>query len=54
VEKPGPAVPIKRSVFPDDVVCLEDGQKLKTLKRHLHAAHAMTPKEYRAALGPAA
>jgi predicted transcriptional regulator len=48
VEQPEPAVPIKRSVFPDYIVCLEDGQKLEMLKRHLRASHAMTPEEYRA------
>ena len=42
-----PAVPIKRSVFPDHIVCLEDGKKLKMLKRHLHASYGMTPQEYR-------
>jgi predicted transcriptional regulator len=46
-EKSEPAVPIKKSVFPDSIVCLEDGQRLETLKRHLRAAHAMTPGEYR-------
>jgi len=45
-EKPEPAVPIKKSVFPDYIVCLEDGQRLEMLKRHLRAAHAMTPGEY--------
>jgi predicted transcriptional regulator len=48
IEKPEPAVPIKRSVFADHIVCLEDGKKLQTLKRHLRASHAMTPEEYRA------
>jgi predicted transcriptional regulator len=47
VEKPEPAVPIKKSVFPDHIVCLEDGKKLETLKRHLRASHGMTPEEYR-------
>ncbi|MDF3626205.1 MucR family transcriptional regulator [Brytella acorum] len=42
-----PAVPVKKSVFPDYIVCLEDGKKLKMLKRHLHAAYGMTPKQYR-------
>ncbi|MGI4792575.1 MAG: MucR family transcriptional regulator [Janthinobacterium lividum] len=42
-----PAVPIKRSVFPDYLVCLEDGKKLKMLKRHLQASYGMTPQEYR-------
>ncbi len=46
-EKPQPAVPIKRSVHPDYLVCLEDGKKLKMLKRHLKTSYDMTPEEYR-------
>ncbi|MBB2206630.1 MucR family transcriptional regulator [Gluconacetobacter takamatsuzukensis] len=46
-EKLQPAVPIKRSVFPDYIVCLEDGKKLKMLKRHLQSAYGMTPDQYR-------
>ncbi len=46
-ERPQPAVPIKRSVMPDFIVCLEDGKKLKMLKRHLKTAFNMTPDEYR-------
>ncbi len=46
-EKPQPAVPVKRSVFPDYIVCLEDGKKLKMLKRHLQSAYNMTPEAYR-------
>jgi predicted transcriptional regulator len=46
-DKPQPAVPIKRSVFPDFIICLEDGRKLKSLKRHLHAAYGLTPEQYR-------
>ena len=46
-ERPQPAVPIKKSVFPDFVICLEDGKKLKMLKRHLKTAYNMTPEEYR-------
>ena len=42
-----PAVPVKKSVFPDYIVCLEDGKKLKMLKRHLQSAYGMTPKQYR-------
>ena len=42
-----PAVPIKRSIRPDYVICLEDGKKLKMLKRHLRTAYNMTPDEYR-------
>lgn len=43
-----PAVPVKKSVFPDFIVCLEDGKKLKMLKRHLQTSYGMTPGEYRA------
>lgn len=46
-----PAVPIKRSVFPDYIICLEDGKKLKMLKRHLKSSYNMTPDEYRAKWG---
>jgi predicted transcriptional regulator len=46
-DKPQPAVPIKKSVFPDHVICLEDGKKQKMLKRHLKTAHDMTPDQYR-------
>ncbi len=49
-----PAVPIKRSVTPDYIVCLEDGKKLKMLKRHLSTTYNMTPAEYRAKWGLAA
>jgi predicted transcriptional regulator len=46
-ERPQPAVPIKKSVFADHIVCLEDGKKLKMLKRHLKTAYDMTPEQYR-------
>jgi predicted transcriptional regulator len=46
-ERPVPAVPVKRSVFPDHIVCLEDGKKLKMLKRHLQTAYNLTPEQYR-------
>ena len=46
-EKLQPAVPVKRSVFPDYIVCLEDGKKLKMLKRHLQSAYGITPEQYR-------
>ncbi len=46
-ERPKPAVSVKRSVFPDYIICLEDGKKLKMLKRHLKTAYDMTPEEYR-------
>ena len=42
-----PAVPVKKSVTPDYIVCLEDGKKLKMLKRYLRTAYGMTPDEYR-------
>jgi predicted transcriptional regulator len=47
VAKPVPAVPVNKSVFPDYIVCLEDGKKMKMLKRHLMAAYSMTPEQYR-------
>jgi predicted transcriptional regulator len=53
-ERPQPATPIKRSVTPDYIVCLEDGRKLKMLKRHLKTAYNMTPDEYRERWGLAA
>lgn len=46
-----PAVPIKKSVMPDHIVCLEDGRKLKMLKRHLRTTYGLTPDEYRAKWG---
>ncbi len=46
-ERPQPAVPIKKSVTQDHIICLEDGKKLKMLKRHLKTAYGMTPEEYR-------
>ncbi len=46
-----PAVSIKKSVTPDQIICLEDGKKFKSLKRHLRTAYAMTPDEYRAKWG---
>jgi len=45
--RPQPAVPVKKSISPDYLVCLEDGRKLKMLKRHLQAAYHMTPEQYR-------
>jgi len=47
MDRPEPAVSIKKSVTPDHIVCLEDGKKLKMLKRHLKTAYNMTPEEYR-------
>ncbi|ACI51859.1 transcriptional regulator, MucR family [Gluconacetobacter diazotrophicus PA1 5] len=46
-ERPVPAVSPKKSIFPDYIVCLEDGKKLKMLKRHLKTAYNLTPDEYR-------
>ena len=46
-ERPQPAVSPKKSVFPDYIICLEDGKKLKMLKRHLKTSYNMTPEEYR-------
>ena len=42
-----PAVPVNRSVFPDYIVCLENGRRLKTLRRHLMSAFGLTPEQYR-------
>src|SRR3954449_5061501 len=46
-----PAVPIKKSVFPDYIVCLEDGKKLKMLKRHLQTSYGLSPDAYRSKWG---
>ena len=46
-ERPQPAVPPRKSVFPDFIVCLEDGKKLKMLKRHLQTHYQLTPEQYR-------
>ena len=46
-----PAVPPKKSVLPDAVICLECGERFKTIKRHLEAAHGLRPDEYRARWG---
>ena len=46
-----PAIAVRRSVNPDYIVCLEDGKKFKSLKRHLRTDHDMTPQEYRAKWG---
>lgn len=42
-----PAVPVKKSIAPDYLVCLEDGKKFKSLKRHLRTQYNMTPEQYR-------
>jgi predicted transcriptional regulator len=46
VEQLKPAVPVKRSIQPDHIVCLEDGKKFKSLKRHLMSHYNMTPPEW--------
>jgi predicted transcriptional regulator len=46
-DRPQPAVSVKKSVNPDYIVCLEDGKKLKMLKRHLKSAYGLTPEQYR-------
>lgn len=46
-----PAVPAKKSVFPDYIVCLEDGKRFKSLKRHLRSSYDLTPEAYRAKWG---
>ncbi len=50
-EPPKPAVPIKRSVTPEYIVCLEDGLKFKSLKRHLRTRYNLTPDQYREKFG---
>jgi len=52
--KPEPKVPVRSSVKPDYIVCLEDGKKLKMLKRHLMTHYNMTPDQYRQKWGLAA
>ena len=52
--RPEPVVPIKKSITPDYLICLEDGKKLKMLKRHLKTAYDMSPEEYRDRWGLAA
>ena len=46
-EQPQPPVPVKKSVFGDYIICLEDGKKLKMLKRHLKTAYNLEPDQYR-------
>lgn len=46
-----PAVPIRKSVTPDAIICLEDGKKFKSLKRHLNTAYGLTPDQYRVKWG---
>ncbi|MBO22777.1 MAG: MucR family transcriptional regulator [Rhodospirillaceae bacterium] len=52
--RPSPAVPVKKSVSADYIVCLEDGKKLKMLRRHLKTSYDMTPEQYRERWGLAA
>jgi predicted transcriptional regulator len=52
--RPDPAVPIRKSITPEFIICLEDGKKLKMLKRHLKTAYNMTPEQYRERWGLAA
>ena len=47
VARPEPAVPVKKSITPEYLICLEDGKKLKMLKRHLKTAYNMSPEQYR-------
>lgn len=46
-ERPQPAVPIKKSITPGYLICLEDGKKLKMLKRHLKTSYNLSPEQYR-------
>lgn len=50
-EKPVPAVSVRKSISPDHLICLEDGKKFKSLKRHLSTQFNMSPEEYRAKWG---
>jgi len=51
INPPKPSISIRRSIKPDYLICLEDGKKLKMLKRHLRASYGMTPDEYRSKWG---
>ena len=53
-EKLTPAVPVKKSITPDFIICLEDGKKLKMLKRHIKTRYNLSPEEYREKWGLAA
>ena len=53
-EAPKPAISIKKSITPDYIICLEDGKKFKSLKRHLRTQYNMTPEQYREKWGLAA
>jgi predicted transcriptional regulator len=54
VEETKPAVPVRKSVAPDYIICLEDGKKFKSLKRHLRTHYNLSPEEYREKWGLAA
>jgi predicted transcriptional regulator len=54
VEELKPAVPVKKSIAPDYIICLEDGKKFKSLKRHLRTHYNLSPEEYREKWGLAA
>jgi predicted transcriptional regulator len=54
IEPAKPAVPVRKSITPEFLICLEDGKKLKMLKRHLRSTYGMTPDDYRAKWGLAA
>lgn len=47
VHTPEPAIPVKKSITDDFLICLEDGKKFKSLKRHLRSKYGMSPEEYR-------
>ena len=49
--RPRPAVPVRRSVAPEAIICLEDGKQFKSLKRHLITYHQLSPEQYRAKWG---
>lgn len=51
VVAPTPAVPVRKSITPDYIICLEDGKKLKMLKRHLSVTYGLTPDDYRTKWG---
>jgi predicted transcriptional regulator len=51
IEAQKPAVPVKRSIMPDYLICLEDGKKLKMLKRYLRTSFGLSPEDYRAKWG---
>ena len=53
-EAPKPAISVKKSVTPDYIICLEDGKRFKSLKRHLRTQYGMTPEQYREKWGLAA